>query len=107
MAVAWEQLIWWRRSRFQIELPIHGPSLATLIKLIAKNHVFIADLDVEKQAATVALAPDVLTYRPAVISIVLRTRNRGQEEQILKILASFGYAYLRSKSEAIQTGRNP
>ncbi|MBT9332000.1 hypothetical protein [Paracidobacterium acidisoli] len=91
MALTWEHFIWRRRSRLQIGLPLHGPSLATLVKLIAKNHTFIADIDMERLAATVTLKPGVTTHEPAVVIIVIRTRGKRHEKQLLQTLSSFGY----------------
>ena len=95
MAPAWEQLIWHRRIHLQVELPIHGPSLATLIKLIAKNRAFISDLDIESLAATLTLDPGLRTHKPAVITIVIRTRGKRHEEKLMQTFSSFGYSCKR------------
>lgn len=91
MPFAWEHLVWRRSSRFRIALPIHGPSLATLVKLIAKRSAFIADFDVERLAATLAFEPGVMAHEPAVIAIVMRTKSERHEERVLRTLVSFGY----------------
>ena len=91
MMIAWEHLVWRRSSRLQVDLPVHGPSLATLIKLIAKNRVLIADLDVEKLPSIFSLEPRTITHKPGVVSIVLRTKGQKHEEQLLHTLSSFGY----------------
>lgn len=96
LTFAWDRLVWCRSSRLQIDLHTHGPSLATLIKLIAKNRVFIADLDVERLAATLMLKPGITTQEPAVIAIVIRTRGKRHEEQLLQTLSSFGYSCKRT-----------
>jgi hypothetical protein len=95
MALAWEQLLWRRRLRLQVELPQHGPSFATLIKLIAKNQVFVTDVDVERLSTAIALKPGVFTQKPGIVTIVVRTKGRSHEERLLHMLASFGYTYRR------------
>lgn len=97
MSFAWEHLVWRRSSRLQIDLPIQGPSLETLIQVIAKNHVYIAHFELAKLAATLAFEPNVFSHKPAVVDIVIRTKNRTHEEQILRTLSGFGYRYQRGQ----------
>lgn len=63
MAAAWEQIVWRRRTQLQIELPSCGPSIATLIKLIAKSQVFILNR-VEEDVQTVAFSAKDFYDRP-------------------------------------------
>jgi hypothetical protein len=70
VAFAWEQIVWRRRAMLRIELPQHGPSFATVIKLIAKNRVFIADVDVERLSSLPAFEPGMFTHKPALAAIL-------------------------------------
>ncbi|MEI9978228.1 MAG: hypothetical protein WDN23_04385 [Edaphobacter sp.] len=93
MMWVWERLIWRRTSSLQIELPQHGPSFETLVKLLAKNRVFIIDVDVDRLSSFLSSQPGVFTHKPARVTVVLRTRDRRHEEQFLSSLISLGYTY--------------
>ncbi|MEI9979904.1 MAG: hypothetical protein WDN23_13085 [Edaphobacter sp.] len=95
MIFAWEHLIWRRTAQLQVELPLHGPPLATLIKLIAKAQVFIADVDVERLSSVMSFQPGMFTHKPAVVTIAVRTKSRNQEERLLRALTNSGYSYKR------------
>uniref|UniRef100_A0A372IJP6 Uncharacterized protein n=1 Tax=Paracidobacterium acidisoli TaxID=2303751 RepID=A0A372IJP6_9BACT len=95
MTLAWEHLIWRRRARLQIELPQHGPSFVTLIKLLAKSQVLITDVDEERLSSFLAFEPGVFAHRPAVVTLVIRTKGHSHEERLLHTLASFGYTCSR------------
>ena len=98
MVWVWKRLIWRRKSHLQVELPPHGPSLATLIKVMAKSDVLIADIDVERLSSFMAFEPGVFTYKPALVAIVVRTRGRRHEEQFLHLLTGPGYTCDRTSA---------
>jgi len=96
MAFGWEHAVWRRSSRFRIELPTHRPLLATLVKLIAKSRAFIDDLDLERLATILTPEPGLITHMPSVVMIIIRTKGKRHEEQLLQSLASVGYSCKRA-----------
>lgn len=80
----------------RIELPLHGPSFATLIELIAKNRGFIVDIDVERLSSLLAFEPSVFIHKPALVTIMVRTKSAIHEEHLLHMLTTFGFIYSRT-----------
>ena len=95
MNIPWERVIWRRETALRVELSRQGPSFATLIKLLSAQGVFIADVMIGTLHSTLVLNPGVVTHRPAQITVLMRTKGRKHEEQVLEELNSFGYTYRR------------